>query len=380
MPSGQSAGDRLFGAVADVSSRVRVRADQGMSFHAVEGPARARGDRGAMNIVIIPVVAALVFAAIFLIRNVGGGVDDSRQARTAADAAALAAAGVWSDSIQTAYYAALGSQEAYQAFVGRRLSSFATPQMRDRANYFAAQNGGTVVSYTVNENGTVTVGVRDDRTIPDTGHQAEHQSTARIRFDSGACLLGSQIGYLTAGTCATSVPRSDPGSQGPISRPDIISRGHYWVDKNIPYNQGASYPDPDGHPYRTDCSGFVSMAWHLSSSRTTQTLDQRDVSTRIGWDQLQAGDALVYNDSADPVNGSHVVLFVGWASSTTINVLEEAGSVGAVASVHTQAELSSYIPIRYNKVDGGTGADDTVNIGTTSGGLGVYKAQVVLVE
>jgi len=41
-----------------------------------------------------------------------------------------------------------------------------------------------------------------------------------------------------------------------IGRSTIVARGQDWVDKHVPYNQGATH---DG--YRTDCSGFVSMAW-----------------------------------------------------------------------------------------------------------------------
>lgn len=41
-----------------------------------------------------------------------------------------------------------------------------------------------------------------------------------------------------------------------VARSTIIARGQDWVNKNIPYDK--TY---DG--YRTDCSGFVSMAWGL---------------------------------------------------------------------------------------------------------------------
>src|SRR5690606_12274045 len=41
---------------------------------------------------------------------------------------------------------------------------------------------------------------------------------------------------------------------------------------------------------RTDCSGFVSMAWHLEESRWTGTLD--DISTVISYDELKPGDIM----------------------------------------------------------------------------------------
>ncbi len=55
------------------------------------------------------------------------------------------------------------------------------------------------------------------------------------------------------------------------------------------------------------------MAWGLSSSLTTWTLPS--VSTQISYSQLQPGDILDYNSHTNPQNGSHVVLFVGWANS-----------------------------------------------------------------
>lgn len=171
---------------------------------------RLRDDRGAMNIVVLPVVVALVFAAVFLIRNLGGGVDDSRQARVAADAAALAAAGAWSESLESGYYSALGSQATYRAFAGKQMKSFATSRARDRADYFAEENGTTVVSFKVSNDGTVTVRVRDDERLPDTGQQAEHQSTARVKLESGVCRSGSRVGYRISGACVISIPPPDP--------------------------------------------------------------------------------------------------------------------------------------------------------------------------
>jgi hypothetical protein len=184
---------------------------------------RVRDDRGALNIVIIPVVVFLLAAALFLIRNLGGGVDDSRQARTAADAAALAAADAWSESIESRYYAALGSPEAYRAFAGRQLSSFATSRVRERADYFAAENGATVVSLTVNKDATVTVRVRDKESLPDTGQQAEHQSTVRVQLDGGACRSGSRVGYLISVTCVTYIPPPPPDPLSPDTAPRSVS-------------------------------------------------------------------------------------------------------------------------------------------------------------
>src|SRR5215471_7214352 len=142
-------------------------------------------------------------------------------------------------------------------------------------------------------------------------------------------------------------PRNDPqgtvtqaqakaiasASAASISPNEMESRAEYWVSQNIPYNQSA-YSNANSAPlgpYRTDCSGFISMAWGLSSSLTTQTLPE--VSQQLSsYSDLQLGDILDYNSTIDPVNGSHVVMFVSWANAqhTEYTEMEEAGGIGAV--------------------------------------------------
>src|SRR5690348_11731864 len=61
---------------------------------------------------------------------------------------------------------------------------------------------------------------------------------------------------------------------GPITGMQVILRAQDWVQKNPTYSQSAyiAGPDADGKTYRTDCSGYVSMTWHLTSSYSTRTL------------------------------------------------------------------------------------------------------------
>ncbi|WP_406409366.1 FG-GAP repeat domain-containing protein [Streptomyces sp. NBC_01643] len=134
---------------------------------------------------------------------------------------------------------------------------------------------------------------------------------------------------------------------GAISRTEILQRAQYWVDQRVPYSQSAYYQDPQGRTYRTDCSGMVSMAWHLSTSATTWTLP--NYSTQLpDLDDLQPGDAL------NNVN-HHVVLFVSWTDSshTTANIMEEARP-GTVAQKTTYSRsyitANGFKPYRYNKV------------------------------
>ncbi|MCX5316804.1 hypothetical protein [Streptomyces sp. NBC_00154] len=77
-----------------------------------------------------------------------------------------------------------------------------------------------------------------------------------------------------------------------------------WLNREIPYNQGAYASAPDGdHTYRTDCSGFVSMTWHADTSYTTYSLPS--VSSTISKSDLQPGDALNTQDG-------HGVRFEKW--------------------------------------------------------------------
>ncbi|WP_063757386.1 FG-GAP-like repeat-containing protein [Streptomyces sp. NRRL S-378] len=92
---------------------------------------------------------------------------------------------------------------------------------------------------------------------------------------------------------------------GSITREEIIERAKYWLGKSIPYNQGGSYPDSDGRNYRTDCSGYVSMAWHLPTSLSTHGLGSSSDVYEIPRSDLKAGDIL--NSYYD-----HVILFDKW--------------------------------------------------------------------
>jgi len=70
----------------------------------------------------------------------------------------------------------------------------------------------------------------------------------------------------------------------------------------VPYNQGGTH---DG--YRTDCSGFVSMAWELTKPGLV-TQSMHTVASNITKAQLQNGDAI-------NCDSEHILLFGGWTSS-----------------------------------------------------------------
>ncbi|MFC1421088.1 hypothetical protein [Streptacidiphilus cavernicola] len=124
---------------------------------------------------------------------------------------------------------------------------------------------------------------------------------------------------LLAVTLAAS-PASASTVNGPISANEILSRAQSWVDEAVPYNQGASHTDANG-TYREDCSGFVSMAWHLDQSLIVTTggpyFTTADGKGNPAYDTpvgpvgdltgLQPGDAVAYP-------GEHIFLFAGWTN------------------------------------------------------------------
>lgn len=79
----------------------------------------------------------------------------------------------------------------------------------------------------------------------------------------------------------------------------------------VPYNQDVLHANEHG-TYRTDCSGFVSMAWGLSSARGgLNTVDLVAVSVPITKDELRPGDVLI--DATGDRTTRHATIFVAWA-------------------------------------------------------------------
>nr|WSX54000.1 peptidoglycan-binding protein [Streptomyces sp. NBC_00974] len=94
-----------------------------------------------------------------------------------------------------------------------------------------------------------------------------------------------------------------------LSREQIIARAQAWVNAKVPYDMNRYWSDG----YRMDCSGFVSSAWGLRDNQWTGSL--ASYGTRISKGELRPGDMLLFHNSANPVAGSHVVIFGGWANS-----------------------------------------------------------------
>ncbi|MEU4806175.1 NlpC/P60 family protein [Actinosynnema sp. NPDC023587] len=135
-------------------------------------------------------------------------------------------------------------------------------------------------------------------------------------------LLAAAIGAVTALTLVSPTAHAEPlyGGQGPeraatsndatraapITRREVIARAKDWLDPPVPYSMGAWH---EGR--RTDCSGYVSMAWNLDSSMTTVSLP--DVAHRIEKDELRAGDVMMNGGPGSGGANGHVAIFDRWA-------------------------------------------------------------------
>lgn len=153
-------------------------------------------------------------------------------------------------------------------------------------------------------------------------------------------------GLATAGHAA-----ADSVLGGPITRSEIISRAQYWVDNQPgPYDMGGYSPGPGGDfSYRRDCSGYVSMAWHLNANGWTGSLSDQ-YSSEIARSDLRPGD--IMDDYSD-----HVFLFDQWLDA---NGGFSYYTFGSTPVQHLTANIndatldghpnSSYTARRYNNV------------------------------
>lgn len=146
-------------------------------------------------------------------------------------------------------------------------------------------------------------------------------------------------GFSPRLTCGTQA-----GLPGGVSGSTAISRAESWVSTNVPYDQGACYTNAYGQ-YREDCSGFVSMAWGLTSSFTTSTLGQ--VSHQISKAQMTPGDIVL-------IPGDHTELFVSWADSGHTRANFDAETQPGEGTVHDSNEpvysgyFGNFAAYRYN--------------------------------
>ena len=190
-------------------------------------------------------------------------------------------------------------------------------------------------------------------------------SGLRRLMTAGLLTAVAATGFATLAPAQASAASS---VDGPITRSEVLARAQYWVDKHVPYSQSVYSPDPQGRGYRSDCSGYVSMAWHLGTSLVTQTLPQ--VSTQISYDDLLPGDAL-------DKESEHVVLFDHWVDGAhTLAQVYTEPDFGQFAMHEnwTRATLlaDGYHAYRYNKIVNDVAQPQPLQIGAVTGNGGLF--------
>lgn len=191
---------------------------------------------------------------------------------------------------------------------------------------------------------------------------------------------GNSIRIVAIAALAVALFGTGSASAGVTTRSAVITRARTWVDANTPYSQ-SRYARLDGTlvpstladdeerrlGYRTDCSGFVSMALGFKSpkgyplSLSTATLD--DVLTRIRKDDLQPGDVILRPNDLE-IDGTrvpygHAVIFVRWADAAKTRYIcyhESGSSRGTVAAeirwgTSGFGSAPGFAPYRYAGID-----------------------------
>jgi peptidoglycan hydrolase-like protein with peptidoglycan-binding domain len=202
-----------------------------------------------------------------------------------------------------------------------------------------------------------------------------------------------------APTAANATPLRSPASatavtpdssvNGSISASEILSRAASW--NGTPYSTSSyKYGPGNDVSYRTDCSGYVSMALHLSSSLTTVTLPS--VVHSISKADLQPGDIIGVLGANTGGNAGHVLIFDGWADSghTQYYAWENSGDAGVHHPTipypywpNTSGPAASlYQPYRYDNESGTSGGGGGIppwpNLVEGDTGTNVEAAQYLL--
>jgi hypothetical protein len=183
------------------------------------------------------------------------------------------------------------------------------------------------------------------------------RTKAYARRTLTACLAAAAA---LSGAAVMAVPAQAASSvDGDILRSETLTRAQDWVNKGVIYSQSRYTGDSAGRNYRTDCSGYVSLAWHLGTSLNTTGFSAYGGKTVLGSiHDLKPGDAILksghielfamWKDPNNHADGAYVYSLNGptdgdWAKGPIRN---SHGQVG----FNTWPDMTTYRPIRYNKI------------------------------
>jgi hypothetical protein len=145
---------------------------------------------------------------------------------------------------------------------------------------------------------------------------ANYGGTAKVTAPSTAGVIPGSLVIYWASATGTGCAFTQLG--GTISWCDMQANIQNWANRGIVYCETCGDSVSDWYKdrnYRPDCSGLVSMAWHISVSPTPYTGNIENYAHAVTWaynatslSYIRPGDLL--NDVSD----GHAVMFAGWAS------------------------------------------------------------------
>jgi hypothetical protein len=149
---------------------------------------------------------------------------------------------------------------------------------------------------------------------------------------------------------------------GRISSATVMLRAADWLRRAVPYSQDnrrARWDLGHGRRYRSDCSGFVSMAWALDPNRpglgrAPVTWELPAYATRTTWSGLRSGDILLKLVPGHR-GGEHVELFERWADPGRARAWVFAESSRAHGMRHLVIDglwtlRNGYVAYRYRRI------------------------------
>lgn len=124
-----------------------------------------------------------------------------------------------------------------------------------------------------------------------------------------------------ASTASAAGVSADSSLNGRISRKEIIARAKYWYAHrgSISYSWQGTYRDSDGkHKYRRDCSGFVSMALHISPTGlgAPSTVSLPRYGVKISRKSMKMGDYTGVLGAGTGGAAGHVRIFEKWSNKS----------------------------------------------------------------
>jgi len=171
---------------------------------------RSVDERGQVTTALVMVVIlGLTAVATLGVFALARGVDDRSRAQTAADAAALAGAGVLGDALPEILGLLDAKDGDLASYVGCDLG-------RADAEEYAAANDATLTAYCFDlASGEVTVEVRMQDPVSDDTGPAEAGAVASTGLDLGSCLFEDDAVEVQPSPTSTPTPEGgDGGGQG----------------------------------------------------------------------------------------------------------------------------------------------------------------------